>query len=257
MRDRMRERISQLNLLTMIALGLTMGLVVLAALRAPADRSPSPPEPEIAAVPQTPTPLATPSPFPSPTFTPMPTPTATPQRLIGILAGHWQYDSGAVCPDGLREVDITLAVAQRVEALLEVRGYEVDILPEADENAVPWKGYRALAFVSLHADSCDIPGASGFKVTRSVSSVIPEVEDRLVACLYTEYEKTTGLPRHEESITWDMLNYYALRQIAPYTPGVIIEMGFMLDDRAVLLDKQYEVALGIANGILCFIEGSQ
>jgi N-acetylmuramoyl-L-alanine amidase len=266
MRDRMRERISQLNLLTMIALALAMGLVVLAALRSPTGRSPSPPEPEIAAVPETPTPLATPSPLPfdwgraltvppPPTFTPLPTPTATPQRLIGILAGHWQYDSGAVCPDGLREVDITLAVAQRVEALLEARGYEVDILPEADENAVPWKGYRALAFVSLHADSCDIPGASGFKITRCVSSAIPEVEDRLVACLYAEYEKTTGLPRHDESITWDMLNYYALRQIDLSTPGAIIEMGFMLDDRDVLLDKQYEVALGIANGILCFIEG--
>lgn len=251
----MRERISQLNLLTMIALGLTMGLMILAVLRSPARPAPSPAELERTAVPETPTPLATPSPLPSPTFTPIPTPTATPRRVIGILAGHWQYDSGAVCPDGLREVDITLPVAQRVEALLEAWGYEVDILPEADENAVPWKGYRALAFVSLHADSCDIPGASGFKVTRSVSSAIPEVEDRLVACLYAEYEKTTGLPRHDESITWDMLNYYALRQIDLYTPGAIIEMGFMLDDRAVLIGKQYEVALGIANGIVRFLEG--
>lgn len=251
----MRERISRLNLLTMIALGLAMGLMVLAALRSPASPSPSPPEPESTTASETPTPLATPSPLPSPTITPLPTPTAAPRRVIGLLAGHWQYDSGAVCPDGLREVDINLAVAQRVAALLRARGYEVDILPEADENAVPWKGYRALAFVALHADSCDIPGASGFKVTRSVSSVIPDEEDRLVACLYAEYEKATGLPRHEESITWDMLNYYALRQIAPSTPGAIIEMGFMLDDRAVLLDRQYEVALGIANGILCFVEG--
>jgi N-acetylmuramoyl-L-alanine amidase len=255
MHQKTRDRISQLNLLTMIALGLTMGLMVLAALRSPARPGPSLPEPERTEASATPTPLATPSPLPIPTFSPSSTPTAPPRRVIGLLAGHWQYDSGAVCPDGLREVDITLAVAQRVAVLLRDRGYEVDILPEADEDAIPWRGYRGLAFVSLHADSCDTPGASGFKIARSVLSAIPDEEDRLVACLYAEYEKSTGLPRHEESITWDMLNYYALRQIDLSTPGAIIEMGFMLDDRAVLTDRQYEVALGIANGILCFVQG--
>ncbi|MFQ6058319.1 MAG: N-acetylmuramoyl-L-alanine amidase [Anaerolineae bacterium] len=255
MRHRMQERISRLNLLTMITLGLIMGLLVVAALRSSVRPAPSPPEPKGTSLAENPpTPTVRPSPTLLPTSTPVPTPTSPPRQVIGLLAGHWQYDSGAICDDGLREVDITLAVAQRVAALLRARGYEVDILPEADESTVPWRGYRALAFVALHADSCDIPGASGFKVTRSTFSVIPAVEDRLVQCLYTAYQRATGLPPHKESITWDMLNYYALRQIAPSTPGAIIEMGFMLDDRAVLIDRQYEVALGVANGILCFLE---
>src|SRR5262245_19808897 len=45
-----------------------------------------------------------------PTFTPSPPllhatamPTVPPNR-VGIIAGHWQFDTGAVCPDGRMEV---------------------------------------------------------------------------------------------------------------------------------------------------------
>ena len=53
-------------------------------------------------------------------------------RRVGILAGHWQYDTGTVCPDGRREVDVTIDIALRVQAILEASGYTVDILPEHD-----------------------------------------------------------------------------------------------------------------------------
>jgi len=109
--------------------------------------------------------------------------------------------------------------------------------------------------VSLHSDSCDIPGASGFKVARVTNSAVPEEEDRLVGCLWDEYEKWTGLARHEDSITLHMRQYHAFRKIDPYTPGAIIEMGFMLDDRSILLYEQDKVARGIASGVICFLEG--
>lgn len=190
------------------------------------------------------------------------TATATPPvdpRRVGIIAGHSPYDTGAVCPDGRREVDVTVDVAARVQALLEYRGFSVDILPEHDPDLPepPLQNYRGAALVSIHADSCDIAGASGFKVASWRYSSTPELDQRLVDCLYDRYAAATLLPRHDESITIDMWNYYAFREIAVDTPAAIIELGFLLDDRAALDDLRYEMALGVADGIGCFLGGAE
>ena len=190
--------------------------------------------------------------LPSPLPTDTPVPTGEPPPKVVIVAGHYLFDSGAICPDGLQEVEINLAVAEKVVALLKRKGYQVELLGEFDEAIL---GYQADAFVSLHADSCDISGASGFKVARVTNSAVPEEEDRLVECLWDEYEERTGLARHEDSITPAMRQYHAFRKIAPHTPGAIIEMGFMLDDRDTLLYEQEKVARGIASGVICFLEG--
>jgi N-acetylmuramoyl-L-alanine amidase len=170
---------------------------------------------------------------------------------VGVVAGHAGYDSGAVCPDGLTEAQVNLAVAQEVVALLQRKGYQVDLLEEYDDRLT---GYRADALVSIHADSCDVPGATGFKVARVTYSAIPEDEDQLVDCIYNEYEAATNLPRHPSSITDNMTNYHAFREIDYYTPGAIIETGFMLDDHDLLVYRPKVVARGIAAGIVCFLE---
>jgi N-acetylmuramoyl-L-alanine amidase len=170
---------------------------------------------------------------------------------VGIVAGHAGYDSGAVCPDGLTEAQVNMSVAQEVVDLLQRKGYQVDLLEEYDD-LLP--GYQADALVSIHADSCDVPGATGFKVARVTDSAIPEAEDQLVNCLYLEYEAVTGLPRHPSSITDNMTQYHAFREIDSYTPGAIIEMGFLLEDREFLLYRPKVAARGIAAGIVCFIE---
>jgi len=187
-------------------------------------------------------------------------PTAGPapdvSRRIGILAGHWGYDSGAICDDGLREVDITVDIARRTAEQLRLLGYEVDILKEHDPDkpAPPLQNYLAAVFVSLHVDSC-LPGASGFKVSRWRFSHMPETEDRLVQCLYKEYSAATGLAHHDSSITIDMWNYYAFREIGEPTPGAIIEMGFMTGDRRLLVQQPDVAVQGIVNGLLCFLQG--
>nr|MBC7245139.1 N-acetylmuramoyl-L-alanine amidase [Chloroflexota bacterium] len=199
--------------------------------------------------------MVMPSPTPKPTLTPiiLPTGTTTKPKHVGILAGHSgpQNDPGAVCPNGLREVDINLAVAERVVSLLRKRGHEVDLLEEFDERL---KGYRADAFLSIHSDSCDIPEATGFKVARVSHSAIPDIEDQLVECLYREYERITGLHRHDFSITPDMHEYHAFMEIAPDTPGAIIELGFMLSDQWILVNEPDRLAIGIGAGLLCFLE---
>jgi N-acetylmuramoyl-L-alanine amidase len=170
---------------------------------------------------------------------------------VGIVAGHAGYDPGAVCPDGLTEAEVNMVIAQEVQALLNRKGYRVDLLQEFDDRLT---GYRADALVSIHADSCDIPGATGFKVARVTDSAIPEAEDRLVDCIYQEYEAATGLPRHPSSITDNMTNYHAFREIDQYTPGAIIEAGFLLDDRDLLVRRPKLAARGIAAGVVCFLE---
>jgi N-acetylmuramoyl-L-alanine amidase len=196
-------------------------------------------------------PTVTPQPTKTPEVSPTPSPTPLPLK-VGIVAGHWQSDSGAECPDGLQEVTINLDVAARVVAILQYEGYDAELLPEFSDEL---DGYEADAFVSVHADSCNVPGASGFKVARVAASAIPEEEDRLVACLIREYADTTGLSFHENSITYDMTVYHAFQEIDSETPGAIIELGFMDADRDLLTENSYEVAQGVARGVACFLEG--
>lgn len=201
----------------------------------------------------------------SPTLIPTSTPTPGPRiPRIGIVAGHWWLDEtgkqsldvGAVCDEGtpneLTEMEINLDVAQRVFHELNKAGYDVDLLQEWDERLA---GYRADVLISVHADACLYPEASGFKVARVADSQVPEIEDRLVACFVERYGARTGLAFHEGSITEDMARYHTFYEIDPSTPGAIIEVGFMLTDRWLLTQRQDLVAQGIIDGILCFLEG--
>lgn len=171
--------------------------------------------------------------------------------LVGIVSGHKGNDSGAVCPDGLTEAEVNYTVALEVVKLLARQGVQGDILDEFDDRLTE---YQADALVSIHADSCTIPGASGFKVARVTDSAIPEAEDLLVSCLNTQYGAYTGMPQHPSSITDNMTDYHAFREINRGTPGAIIETGFLLDDRQMLQNKPKIVARGIAAGILCFLD---
>jgi len=190
------------------------------------------------------------NPTPTPTGAP-PTPTRTVTR-IGIIAGHSgpQNDTGAICPDGLREVDINTDVARRVVGQLKNKGWDVLLLEEFDPRL---NNFQADALVSIHTDSCIYPGKTGFKVARVESSYAADVENRLVACLSTRYANRTGLPFDANTITYDMTRYHAFYEIDPTTPAAIIEIGFMLDDRELLTQRPDLVAQGIVEGILCFI----
>jgi N-acetylmuramoyl-L-alanine amidase len=200
-----------------------------------------------------------------PTPTPQPTLSPTPSvPRVGIVAGHWWLDEsneqsrdvGAVCDEGtafqLTELEINLEVAQRVVFELGRAGYQVDLLQEWDERL---NGYQADVLLSIHADACLYPEASGFKVARVTDSHVPEIEDRLVACLVERYGARTGLAFHAGSITHDMTQYHTFYEIDPNTPGAIIEVGFMLADRTLLTQRPDLVAQGIIDGILCFLEG--
>lgn len=180
------------------------------------------------------------------------TPTALPHPKIGIVAGHWGNDSGAVCPDGLTEADTNLKIATLVKQNLVNEGYEVDLLEEFDKRLVQYQG---LVLVSIHNDSCEYINdeATGFKVAAAMASPYPEKSAKLTACLVDRYEKTTGMRFHYNSITPDMTQYHAYNEINSETIAAVIETGFLNLDRQILTEHPDVVAHGISAGILCYI----
>lgn len=197
-------------------------------------------------------PLGAPTPTPRPLAQFPAAPDAPRVTRVGVIAGHAGSDSGAVCPDGLQEVQLNTQIAGLVVGKLRARGWNVDLLDEFDARLA---GYQADALISIHADSCAYPDKTGFKVARAESSYIPSNEDVLVSCLSRYYHARTALPFDANTITFDMTRYHAFYEIHQNTPAAVIETGFMLDDRELLVERQDVVALGIVEGLLCFLEG--
>ena len=170
---------------------------------------------------------------------------------IGIIAGHSGNDVGAACDDGLTELSINEDIAVRTKSLLERQGYIVDLLEEYDPRL---EGYKAMALISLHTDSCQFidDNATGFKVAASQADTSAEASQTLAACLTNRYAARTGLHNHPGSVTWDMTGYHSFSEVNSGTPAVIIEMGFLHLDRNFLTQHADLAAQGIADGILCF-----
>jgi N-acetylmuramoyl-L-alanine amidase len=191
---------------------------------------------------------------------PTPLPTDIHEVHIGIVAGHsgqpqdasFEQDPGAVCDDGLTELQINEGVAQEVVKALRRDNYTVDLLTEFDPKL---EGYQADVLVSIHTNDCRDygPEATGYNAASASSRQTTHGQDeRLLDCLVTQYGATTGLPRHT-GITYDMTDYHSFREVAVDTPTAIIELGFMRNNRDFLLSNQTLIAQGVANGIRCFL----
>ena len=195
-------------------------------------------------------------------LTPQPGPesglsTPQPQLRIGIVAGHMGNDSGAVCTDEngevtLTEADLNFEIATLVQQSLNAKGYQVDLLNEFDTRL---NGYRAVALVSIHNDSCEYVNdeAPGFKVAASLETRDVNRAQRLTACMTDRYQSITGMTFHANSITTDMTQYHAFSEIDPNTITAIIETGFLYLDRDILTGQTDLIAEGVTQGILCFI----
>jgi N-acetylmuramoyl-L-alanine amidase len=183
--------------------------------------------------------------------------TPQPQLRIGIVAGHNGNDSGAVCTDEngqvtLTEAEVNLKIAELVQKSLVAQGFQVDLLNEFDTRL---NGYRAVALISIHNDSCQYINdqATGFKVAASLETRDVNRAQRLTACLVDRYQRATNLTFHAGSITNDMRQYHAFSEVDPNTITAIIETGFLNLDREILTHETERVASGVTQGILCFI----
>lgn len=180
--------------------------------------------------------------------------TPEPDLHVGLVVGHWGHDTGAICAPSLGghvEVDINYTVADLTRQYLEAEGVRVDLLKEFDDNL---DGYQSDALVSIHADTCEyIPDlGTGFKIAEAADNKRPEQAARLMACLQNRYAEATGL-RYDHRITEDMTSYHAFGEIDTNTPAVIIETGYMNQDRELLTRNPSLVAKGISAGIMCYL----
>jgi N-acetylmuramoyl-L-alanine amidase len=137
---------------------------------------------------------------------------------------------------------------------LRGRGYSVELLDEFDPRL---NDYQAAALVSIHANTCQDWGdrVSGYLVAKASARPEGGEDVRLAECIAQYYGQASGLDRRT-TLTEDMTNYHTFREIHPLTPAAIIELGFMLADRSLLTDQSEELADGITDGILCFLEPS-
>ncbi len=179
-------------------------------------------------------------------------PTPAQKLRIGIVAGHWGNDPGAVCPNGMEEAKVNLRIATMVQQQLTGMGFQTDLLQEFDERL---QNYRAVALISIHNDSCEYINeeATGFKVAAAMSTRDQNRANRLTACLRDRYQRVTQLQFHPGSITADMREYHAFGEIDNNTVAAIIETGFLNRDYQILTEKPDVVAEGVVQGIVCFI----
>lgn len=178
---------------------------------------------------------------------------------IGIVAGHsgpapdsGYVDPGATCEDGLTELEVNQNITNLVARSLQSAGYNAEILQEFDPRLT---GYRSVALVSIHADSCLAVNAeaTGYKISAAIDTAVPDRAQRLVDCLADRYHQATGLRYHPDSITRDMSEYHTFYEINSDTPAAIIETGFLYLDREFLTRHPEDAARGIAEGILCYV----
>jgi N-acetylmuramoyl-L-alanine amidase len=198
-----------------------------------------------------------------------PTATSRPARAfrVGLQIGHYKNHelpdalddlrgSTGTAGGGRREVDLNYDVANRVAKLLQAQGVIVDLLPAT----VP-SGYNADAFIAIHADGSGSSGPRGYKISTRWSSTVAVQDGMLVDAITDAYRAATGLPE-DSNVTRNMRGYYAYANRRPnwrtsyYTPGAIVEMGFMTNaaDRAVMFNRTDDVAKGITNGIMDYLK---
>jgi N-acetylmuramoyl-L-alanine amidase len=182
---------------------------------------------------------------------------------IALQAGHWKANEAPDELSGLKdngttgggkaEWEVNLAIAKSAAALLEKRGYDVDILP-----AVVPPGYRAHLFISIHADGAADTRASGYRVAGPRRDATGRAS-RMVSLLEESYGKATGL-RKLPDVTRRMENYYAFNfrryehALHPMTIAVILETGFLTSpsDRRLIVSDPERVARGIVDAVVAF-----
>ncbi len=188
----------------------------------------------------------------------------TPLR-VGLQAGHWRSHelpdelrslrgSTGAAAAGVREHEVNLKIAQRAAAYLQQAGVTVDVLP----STVP-PNYYADAFVSLHADGSANTRLSGFKIAGHYREWAASTA--LLEALRAEYSPASGLRWDGEHVSSGMRGYYAMSShrfkhtISSYTPGVILEMGYLTNsnDRRLMTQGADRLARAVSDGILRFL----
>jgi N-acetylmuramoyl-L-alanine amidase len=209
-------------------------------------------------------------------------------RRIVVDAGHGGGDLGAEGRGGLREKDITLAVAKKLEQILEQRDIEVILTRNGDESlglverTETANRYSADLFISLHCNAWPNARAQGVEtyflspaktewdasVARAENAGVGAAEDLdfilwdLVQNAYIQ-ESATLAEEVQERLAADLgMENRGVKQagfrvlVGAFMPAILVELGFITnqEDAAKLSDPDYQrrAAEAMADAIVEF-----
>jgi len=220
-----------------------------------------------------------------PAAPPSPQPATGGGRVVCIDAGHQGHQNSEKEPigpgaaetkmkvtsgtsgvaTGVPEHKLTLAVALKLQNVLQQRGYSVimcrtsaDVNISNAERASIANNAGASAFIRIHADGAQSPSAAGGSTLAPSGSnpycaAIASSSQKLAKCVINSYCAKTGMKNRGVQITDSMtgLNWSQV-------PVTIIEMGFMTnpaEDQLMQTESfQQSAAEGIADGIDAFMQ---
>lgn len=177
--------------------------------------------------------------------------------LIYIDPGHGGSDPGAIGIGGLRESDVVLGIALKLNSLLTKGGFRTmmsrdsDVFVDLITRSQEANNAGADAFISIHANAFGTPNPKGTEIwyypngynndIRDNKTFAQIIHDNLIKEINTV---DRGL---KEGPNLSVLNKTKM-------PAILIETGFITnpDDAALLQDDafQWQVAQGIYNGIV-------
>lgn len=187
----------------------------------------------------------------------------TGKKIILIDAGHGGWDPGKVGRNNTLEKDINLAIAEKLQMMLEQGGAYI-VTTRAEDTALSNDkrqdlnarkdmayNYKVDILVSIHQNSypkASIKGAQVFYFDNSEKSKLlaDSIQNQIVSFLDPNNKRGSKANG----------NYYLLKKTS--VPAVIVECGFLTNDyeREKLLEDEYQerVAWSIYMGIVNYFE---
>lgn len=182
---------------------------------------------------------------------------ASDSEVIVLDAGHGGSDPGTVWED-VYEKDINLAIAMKVEEILQDAGYTV-IMTRTDDSAVYLRErvelaeyHDADAFVSIHQNALENDTVtSGIEVYCNERS--NQNSPALASAIHSALLGETGA---DDQGVENNSTLFVVRRCS--VPACLVETGFLTSasERQLLLSETYQqqLAAGIAAGIQTFLQ---